>query len=286
MMTINDFWQDIYMQHISGLRECTRIGYESAYRIHIKPALGDIQLDQLTVQTVEQWLHSIPSVGAARKAYAVLRQMLRLAVRYDIITMDITPRVSLPKAAHYEPPTLSIDQIRQLLQGFYGHELEAWLLCSICLGLRTEEALGLEWSDIDLRSGTVHVQRGIQYLQGKIVVVEPKTELSNRTIILPKFAVQRLREIKTSGRLTGTLTPPQVARKYKQHCTKHNLPYVACRNLRHSWASTALSAGVDVAVVSRMLGHSSITTTARYYLRPQLQAYKDAQAAWQRSLIK
>lgn len=285
-MIINDFWQTVYVQHIETLRECTRVGYESAYRLHIRPTLGETHLDQLTVQSVEQWLHDIPTVGAARKAYAVLRQMIRLAVRYDIAVNDITSRVALPKSAHYEPPTLTIEQVRQLLQGFYGHELEAWIICSVCLGLRTEEALGLEWSDIDLRSGTVRVQRCVQYLRGKTVVVEPKTELSKRTIILPKFAVQRLREIKQTGRLTGDLTPPQVARRYKQYCAKSRLPYVPCRNLRHSWASTALSAGVDVAVVSRMLGHSSITTTARYYLRPQLQAYKDAQALWQRALIQ
>ena len=57
------------------------------------------------------------------------------------------------------------------------------------------------------------------------------------------------------------------------------------RNLRHSWATTALAAGVDVAVVSRALGHSSIETTARYYLRPDLDVLKEAQRAWEHSIM-
>ncbi|WP_338323369.1 hypothetical protein [Bifidobacterium bifidum] len=66
-----------------------------------------------------------------------------------------------------------------------GHELEAWLICSATLGLRPEEALGLEWSDIDLRGGLVRIRRGVQWVSGHEVVVEPKTDLSARELVLP-----------------------------------------------------------------------------------------------------
>ena len=82
-----------------------------------------------------------------------------------------------------------------LLQGFYGHPLEAWLICAVSCGLRTEEGYGLEWSDIDLRAGVLHVERGLQWVGGHEVTVPPKTELSRRTLPLPRFAVKRLREL-------------------------------------------------------------------------------------------
>ncbi|MGL4940581.1 MAG: tyrosine-type recombinase/integrase [Bifidobacterium asteroides] len=101
----------------------------------------------------------------------------------------------------------------------------------------------------------------------------------------PWFAVMRLRQIKSKRCLIGDLNPNQVDRRYRAWCRQHSLPCVPRRNLRHSWATTALAAGVDVAVVSRILGHSSIETTARYYLRPDLDVLKEAQKQWANTIM-
>ena len=102
-----------------------------------------------------------------------------------------------------------------------------------------------------------------------------------------KMAVKRLRELKPreGGRLIGALTPPQVARQYKGWCKRYSLPHVPARNLRHSWATNTLAAGADIAIVSKMLGHSDIKTTAKYYLKPDISALRDAQRLWERALI-
>lgn len=173
------------------------------------------------------------------------------------------------------------------MRGFYGHPLEAWLICAVSCGLRTEEGYGLEWGDLDLRRGVLHVERGLQWVAGHEAVVPPKTELSRRTLPLPRFAVKRLRELRPreGGRLIGTLTPPQAARQYASWCKRHNLPHVPARNLRHSWATNTLAAGADIAIVSKMLGHSDIKTTAKYYLKPDITALRDAQRLWERALI-
>lgn len=284
-MKLREF-HDVHWQNaVERLRECTRAGYESAWNRHIEPSLAEIDMDDLSVERVESWLSSIPSKGAARKAWSVLRAMLRKAIKLGFLDVDITRRIDAPKRAAYQPATLDTGQLRTLLRGFWGHELEAWLICGACLGLRTEEALGLEWEDIDLRSGHARIRRGVQWVNGREVVVEPKTDLSRRIVVLPRFAVLRLRQIKGKGRLVGTLNPGQVARRYRSWCRRQGLPCVPRRNLRHSWATTALAAGVDVAVVSRALGHSSIETTARYYLRPDLDVLKEAQRAWEHSIM-
>lgn len=286
-MLLNEYWDKSYWPACGRLRECTCVGYASAWNRHIRPELGDVELADLTAPRIQAWLDRIGSAGAARKSWAVLRQMLHSAVRLGILDVDVTGRVTPPKPSGYEPEVLDIRQIRRLLRGFHGHELEAWLICSVCLGLRTEEALGLEWADLNLNTGKVRIQRGLQWVDGHEVIVDPKTELSRRTVVLPRFAVLRLREIRPreGGRLIGLLNPGQVARRYAAWCRAQNLPYVPRRNLRHSWASTALGAGVDVAVVSRALGHSSIATTARYYLRPDSEVLREAQRAWEKALI-
>lgn len=71
--------------------------------------------------------------------------MLRSAVQLGLLGADMTGRVTPSKPSGYEPRVLDIRQMRQLLQGLHGHKLKVWLICNVCLGLRTEEALGLEW---------------------------------------------------------------------------------------------------------------------------------------------
>ena len=288
-MLLQEFWNDRFWPYrVDNLRESTLVGYESAWRLHVMPVFGGMDMGAISVELVDKWLASFDSAGAARKAWGLLRAMLRKAIRWELLDVDITRRdIQLPAKPHYEPTLLTIRQQRSLLQGFYGHPLEAWLICAVSCGLRTEEGYGLEWADIDLRSGVLHVECGLQWVGGHEVTVPPKTELSRRTLPLPRFAVKRLRELKPreGGRLIGNLTPPRVARQYKGWCKRHSLPHVPARNLRHSWATNTLAAGADIAIVSKMLGHSDIKTTAKYYLKPDITALRDAQRLPERALI-
>lgn len=286
-MLLSVFHDEVWLPSCANLRECTMVGYESAWRCHIVDAFGGLEIDSITAGMIETWMAGMPR-GAARKAWGVLRAMLRKAFRWGMSDVDVTTRVRGPKRTDHQPRVLDARQIAALLRGFWGHELEAWLICSVTLGLRPEEALGLEWSDIDLRGGLVRIRRGVQWISGHEVVVEPKTDLSARDVVLPRFAIIRLRQIRGrgDGRLVGGLNPGQVDRRYRRWCREQHLPFVPRENLRHSWATSALAAGVDVAVVSRALGHSSIETTARYYLRPDTSVLKDAQRLWEKSIMR
>ncbi|MCI1914654.1 MAG: site-specific integrase [Bifidobacteriaceae bacterium] len=237
-------------------------------------------MDAVDSQAVQSWLDGIERPGAARKAWALIRAMLRRARREGITSTDVTALlIDLPQVPHYEAPVLDTNGVRALLRGCWGWNLEAWVIVSVSLGLRPEEAMGLEWQDMNLRSGIVRIERGIQWINGHEAIVPPKTTLSRRDLILPAYARKRLKQLKQHqrGRLTGTLTPPQVARRYKTWCQIHKLPYVPPESLRHTWATLALKSGVDISVVSRCLGHASIETTAAHYLHPDLSVITEAQ---------
>ena len=230
----------------------------------------------------------VQTAGAARKAWAVLRAILRLAYRRGVTDNDVTRReIRLPHLRRYEPRVLDARQVRRLLKGFYGHALEAWLLVSVCAGLRRCESVGIEWSDLDLKRGTVTVKRSVQWVAGHETVTDPKTDQSRRTVALPRFAVKRLAQLKhgRSGRLVGDLNANQVASHYMAWCRRMKLPCVPPRNLRHTFGTLAIAAGADISVVARQLGHSDIKTTARYYLRPDLSVLKSLQRAWERLII-
>lgn len=288
-MLLGTFVDDVWWPSCARLRECTRVGYESAYRCHIQSKWGGVDMESITASDIEEWLGSFKLAGAARKAWAVLRAILRLAYRRGVTDNDVTRReIRLPHLRHYEPQVLSAPEVRRLLKGFYGHPLEAWLLVSVCAGLRRCESVGLEWADLDLRRGTVTVKRSVQWVAGHETVTDPKTDLSRRTVALPRFAVKRLAELRhgtKTGRLVGNLNANQVANHYRSWCKHMKLPCVPPRNLRHTFGTLAIKAGTDISVVARQLGHSDIQTTARYYLKPDLSVLKDMQKAWQKLIL-
>ncbi len=82
---------------------------------------------------------------------------------------------------------LTPEQARQFLQVAKGDRLEALYSVAIALGLRQGEALGLRWEDVDMQQGWVQARMALQRVDGKLQLVEPKTEKSRRAIEMGSF---------------------------------------------------------------------------------------------------
>lgn len=144
-MLFDTFATTVWKPSCAKLRECTKVGYKSALNCHILPQWSGRDMDEISVADIESWLDSFDKPGAARKAYAVFRAILRLAFKRGLADNDVTRReIRLPHLRHYEP------EVRRLLKGFYGHPLEAWLLVSVYAGLRRCESVGSTYSHCTL----------------------------------------------------------------------------------------------------------------------------------------
>ena len=252
------------------LRGNTMEGYISALRRHVLPAFGVREVEEITHDEVQAWVDSIPTHGAAGKAYKTLRQVYRWVVRkHQMRIWDVTQGIELPEAPVVRRPTLTAEQERATLRGIAGQPWEAVVLCEAALGLRRCEACGLDWSDVDWRTGRVHVQRGAHWVGGRLVEYPTKTKLSDRWLKLPRWALSRLRELRgrlRSGRIRGALAPHQIAGRLERLCRRLGLPWVPMTCLRHSWATIALEAGAAIEDVSVALGRSTVDACIRHCL--------------------
>ena len=264
---VSAYWDDKSRR----LRGNTLDGYASALRRHVLPAWGDRGIESITHEEVQRWVDSLPSYGAAAKAFKTFRQVYRWAVRrFGLRIWDVTQGVELPEAPIVRRETLTAAEEREMLQGVVGQDWEAVVLCEAALGLRRSEACGLDWSDFDWRRGWVHVQRGAHWVGGEIVEYATKTKLSDRWLKVPHWALARLRSLRgslRSGRLRGRYAPHQIAGRFRRYCRRHGLPWVPMTCLRHSWATIALEAGAAIEDVSVALGHSTVDTCIRHYLQ-------------------
>ena len=68
------------------------------------------------------------------------------------------------------------------------------------------------------------------------------------------------------------LSPSTAQKQWRRYLSEHpELPPVTLENMRHSFATSCLNAGMNIEDLSRMLGHSDINTTFRRYVKPDLK---------------
>jgi integrase len=105
-------------------------------------------------------------------------------------------------AAQVKPPRPERREIKVLGKGEIGVRLSAAkatpiyliVLIAVTTGLRRGELLGLRWSDLDLKAGTLTVNQSLERLKRKITFKAPKMKTSRRSITLPATTVQALQE--------------------------------------------------------------------------------------------
>lgn len=261
-MNLATFAEKYYWPSKAHLAPSTLAGYRSDWENHVLPRWGAVELCDIKAVDIEVWLSGMTH-GQASNALGCLRRMMRKAEAWDMVVVDPTRKsIELPRRRDpYVPPVLEPGDVPVLLRGFWGHELEAYVTISVLCGLRRCEAAALYWSDVNLRDGSVRIDKGLQCVGGELVEWYTKTSHSVRTVYLPPEAVRRLREVKGKGPLVpdesgGRMNPDRIARMYRSHCKHEGLPYVPLTNLRHTYARMALEAGIQEAEVRSAMGHS------------------------------
>ncbi len=286
-MTIEEIWSGYYLPDKKAkCAPSTVAGYESSMKKYVLPRWGGFAVEEVDIDQLQEWVNEIEPAGASEKAFKCLRQVIRWWIRRKRLTItDPTSFIELKKKKPYSPQVLDAKGVSEMLRALYGHWTEAVAICSVTLGLRRGEACALEWSDINLKTGEVKIAKSRQYVNGEVITVQTKTEKSTRSCYLPRFAKQRLRQIRGRGLLTGDVPPDVVARAIKQECKRKGAPCVSMTNMRHTWATLAIESGVGIETVAMMLGHTEIDTAYNHYIVPRKSICQEAQASVERLLM-
>ena len=266
------------------LRANTLAGYESAIRCHLLPRWSGVRIEDVRREDVQAWVGSM-SYGAAAKAYKTLRQVLRWSIRtYRLRIPCETDGVDLPPAPVRRERTLTARQLRRCTREWQGEPWECVALVQSSCGLRPCEAAALTWRDIDLRTGEVRVERGRHDVGHETYTWGTKTAKGRRTVVLPAYALARLREVRRETRprrdaLLCSLRPSVIYSRMRRWFHARGLDMCAER-LRHTWATLAIGAGVPMETVAMELGHTSVETCYAHYVARSVDVFRRAQRAF------
>lgn len=224
-------------------------------------ALGQIRLAELSPKDVYAWRLTVPE-GHRFEATQALRQVLNRAVAWGLIDYNPAKRgVPNPaRRAKEKRPFESwqqIDAVAAQLGPVYG----PMVVFAAATGLRPSELFALEHRDVDRVAGVVYVRRA--FANGRLK--HTKTRLSTRAVPLQAIALEALDRLSRSenpilfpNARGGRIDFRSFGRRHwKPAQTKAGVePLRHLYDLRHTYATFALRAGVSVFAVSRFMGSS------------------------------
>ena len=285
-------WIDFWYQNFSKpkLRPTTQACYEGRIYTHIIPQIGQIPLNKLTQNELQQFYARLKKSGRkkhvekfgeglsdrmVRSCHTTCRTALEKAVTEGLIRTNPAVGCKLPPKKAKEMQVLTPAEILRFLtqakeEGYY----EIFLL-ELTTGMRRGEIIGLKWRDLNLATGELHIARQVIRVKGETVVSQPKTKSSIRTVILAPDMVEILAELKIEVKGEWMFPSPVNEGQPRNPCALYHrfqtiLERAKCKkvrfhDLRHTFATMAIENGMDIKTLSAMIGHVSAETTLNIY---------------------
>ena len=258
----------------------------------------DIKLRYANVEYFDSLLAIVAKActSAGNKAREFLNMALKEAVTEGYV--KINPITSTKPYPRKKPKIIILNKtnIKKLLKAAYTNEWYLEILLALFCGLRKGEIAGLKFSDFDAEHQTIYIQRQItanpvvikggSKIEGyKVIEKEPKTDNSYRRLKVPTAVAEELEKRRS---LINANRQKYGEQYYNQDyiscqengvphstsamntaltklCARNSLPHVSVHGLRHMYATILIEQGVPLVKISALLGHSSVSTTFKYY---------------------
>lgn len=273
-----------------GLKPTTVSNYARYISRDIAPSpLGQMRLSDIRRFHINAFSDQLIAEGrgptTVRRIAAVIQGALRAAEQEDLIESNPSTGIRLPKVKREEFQPWEPAQVGHYLDVASTHRLGALFELAVLTGMRRGELIGLRWSDVDMSRRAINVRNNRVQAGNVISEHEPKTKAGRRVVDLSDPAAGALIAWKVAQdnerRLWGEawqetgyvftyedgtpLKPQYVTRLFDKIRVKAGLPKLTFHGQRHEFASLMIASGADIAMVAKMLGHSSMTITSDLY---------------------
>ena len=292
-MTLSE-WLDTWLEDYKGgtIRPSTMRTYRQMINTYIKPQLGDKKMPLITSHDIQRMYKRLKKSGRVHEhdeagfslsdttvchIHNMLQGAMKDAVQAHIIPRNPTEGPTAPKPNHKPKRILNEQELDTFMAAI--REDEVWyefFYTELMTGLRRGEICALQWRDFDEKKGTLNVCRTLHSKEmGMFALGKTKTSKGTRTIILPQSMVELLKQRKKRAlsqwifpnplKPEMPTSPDSAYRHLKILLERAGLPDIRFHDLRHTFATHALTSGVDAKTLSGILGHTNASFTLDTY---------------------
>ena len=290
-------WLDIWQKdYLSNLKASSLFSYQEHIRLRLQPALGAVNLEQLNTHTIQGFYNDLGkpkpdghglSPKTIKDIHGILHKALAQTVAIGYLRTNPSTACTLPRIEKPKINTFDDTQLKAFLHTIQNHRHETLYRLALFTGMRESELLGLMWDCVDFTNGTLLIDKQLQRERkkgGQYYFSSPKNGKS-RTITPPNFIMQELKKHRAEQAEKQLAAGADWERKclvfcndtgsylsyrtvydcYKRIVAQLGCPELRFHDMRHTYAVTALRAGINVKVVQETLGHFSAAFTLDIY---------------------
>lgn len=248
-----NFWYETYKKPYNKSDSIIR-----QIRTHVTVG-KDMPLTSVTTTHLQVIINNVPTMRTRVDVTNILKAAFDIAFKTRVVVEN--PAITLAKLSYKSKngSALTQEEEKQFLSDIKGHYLESLFNFYILTGCRRSEAFKFNVKDVDRK-------KGIVYIHGT------KTQNSERIIPLFKRLDEYLQTLTPdeNGYYFASVHEDTVTRDFKRFCPNHKL-----HDLRHTFATRCLEAGVNMKTVQIWLGHADFETTANIYSHVNLDFHKE-----------
>lgn len=295
-----EFWLSKWLRSKRiSIKDSTFIRYRNIIKNHINPELGKYPINKIGTRTMERFVSDKLNRGrldgngglstkTISDMLTIIKESFKYAQAAGVITICRFDGINFNRTTQ-EMRVLSVFEQQQLLSVLFEDFDRYKLGVFICLftGIRIGELCALQWQDISFSEKTVTIKHTMQRLQyddpnalykTRIIVTEPKSSASLRTIPLPDFVIETVKPFAgspsayvLSGECKAVVEPRTMQNRFKRYLEQGNIGDANFHSLRHTFATRCIEAGFDIKTLSEILGHSSVKITLDRYVHSSME---------------
>lgn len=235
-VTVGD-WLDTWLNDYKKMEllQTTWESYETQVRVHLKPAIGKLNIQDLRPDHLQKLYNEKVEAGlsprSARYIHVVINSALKQAVKNQLVLRNVAEATTLPKREKSQARALTMAGQALFLEVIRKDRLAPAFLLLLTTGLRRGELLGLRWRNIDLTNKVLSVEENLVISREHTTLYQPpKTERSKGQIPLNEISIDALKahrkEMLSEGHCSPNLLSSvlKMGRRSTRGISTENLP--------------------------------------------------------------
>ena len=270
----------------------------------IIPSIGNKPIGKIKPIEIQQFLNTLSGLSDSyiKKIFDLTNQIFRYAYRNGMTTVDLTLNLERPTGIEAKEGRSITDYEREILLRVLNNGHRGNIYCKIMLycGLRPSEISALLWKDIDLKNGTIDVNKD---RKKNGTIGKPKSKDSIRKVPIPDHFIPELKANKKSPfdlvctQINGSphtessrkkmwknikrLMNIEMGAKVRRNQLVPPLPLAddfRMYNLRHTYCTDLEKMGVPINIARQLMGHSDISITSKIYTHASVESLNIAKS--------